>query len=403
MSTLRITTEQHELSAPNPNTTDTSINAHGRDSPPALNPLEHPPPDAISAIPDGGYGWTIVTACAITFFWINGYTTAWGVLQTAILRSPSLHTNVRTITFLGSLYMTCMVAFGIASIRVMRSFGIRVTVVAATLAFGLGLMATSFTLEHLGGLFCVAGVLVGLATSLLYTATNSMPLQWFSARLGIANGLVKAGGGVGATVLPLAAQALIDRFGLRWTFRIFGIPIVVTGVPCALVLKERSTSGSLSRFDWSLLKNVPFLTLTMAGAVGMFASFVPPFFLPLFASSIGHSASIGAGLVGGFGAATAVGRVLGGWTCDRLGAFNTMFDMPAQLSEYAGYMAGQHITSALVRIRHCQRMCEWKLLCRTAHCRSGDRTTICCSIDQSDGVLLDSWLLVGSSTCWHLD
>lgn len=177
MSTLQTTTEQHELSAPKPNTTGTSINAHGRDSSPALNPLEHLPSDAISAIPDGGYGWTIVTAYAITLFWINGYTTAWGVLQTAILKPPSLHTNVRTITLLGSLYMVCMVAFGIASIRVMRSFGIRVTVVAATLAFGLGLVATSFTLEHLGGLFCVAGVLVGLATTLLYTATNSMPLQ----------------------------------------------------------------------------------------------------------------------------------------------------------------------------------------------------------------------------------
>lgn len=324
MSTLQTTVEQHELSAPKPNTTGTSTNAHGHYSPHTLDPLERPPSDAISAIPDGGYGWTVVTACAITLFWINGYTTAWGVLQTAILKSPSLHTNVRTITFVGSLYMACMVAFGIASIRVMRAFGIRATAVAATLAFGLGLVATSFTLEHLGGLFCVAGVLVGLATSLLYTATNSMPLQWFSAKLGIANGLVKAGGGVGATVLPLAAQALIDRFGLQWTFRIFGILVVATGVPCALVLKERSTSGSLSRFDWSLLKNVPFLTLTMAGAVGVFALFVPPFFLPLFASSIGLSASTGAGLVGGFGAATAVGRVLGGWTCDRLGAFNTM-------------------------------------------------------------------------------
>ncbi|KAF2996219.1 hypothetical protein E8E13_002533 [Curvularia kusanoi] len=308
MSTLQTTTEQHELSAPNPITTSTSTDANSQYSPPTLDPLEHAPPDAITAVPDGGYGWTIVTACAITLFWINGYTTAWGVLQTAILKSPSLHTNVRTITFVGSLYMACMVAFGIASIRVMRAFGIRATAVAATLAFGLGLVATSFTLEHLGGLFCVAGVLVGVATSLLYTATNSMPLQWFSARLGIANGLVKAGGGVWVAV---------DISHL-------GILVVATGVPCALVLKERSTSGSLSRFDWSLLKNVSFLTLTMAGAVGVFALFVPPFFLPLFASSIGLSASTGAGLVGGFGAATAVGRVLGGWTCDRMGAFNTM-------------------------------------------------------------------------------
>ncbi|CAN9089993.1 hypothetical protein CUC08_Gglean005018 [Alternaria sp. MG1] len=303
----------------------TRLDASGNDST-GLESLSdpQPPPSAAEAIPNGGYGWTVVASCSFLLFWINGYTTAWGVLQTAILKSPNLNTNVRTITFVGSLYMACMVAFGIASIRVMRSFGVRYTALAATTVFGVGLIATSFTLDHLGGLFCIAGLLVGVGTSLLYTATNSLPLQWFSSKLGIANGVVKAGGGVGATVLPLAAQALIDKFGLEWTFRVLGILIMATGIPCTLLLKERATTGTLSRFDWSLLKNVPFLTLTMAGAVGVFALFVPPFFLPLFASSIGLSASTGAGLVGGFGAATAVGRILGGLTCDKIGSFNTL-------------------------------------------------------------------------------
>lgn len=286
--------------------------------------FDRSPPNATEAIPDGGYGWTVIAACSFLLFWINGYTTAWGVLQTAILKSATLHTDVQTVTFVGSLYMACMVSFSIASIRVIRSLGVQYTVLAAAIVFGLGLVATSFTLHNLGGLFCVAGVLVGVGTALLYTATNSLPLQWFSAKLGLANGLVKAGGGVGATVLPLAAQALIDRFGLEWTFRIFGILIIVTGIPCALVIRERSATNGLSRFDWSLLRNGSFLTLAMAGAIGVFALFVPPFFLPLFASSIGLSPSMGAALVGGFGAATAVGRILGGWTCDKIGAFNTM-------------------------------------------------------------------------------
>jgi predicted MFS family arabinose efflux permease len=69
---------------------------------------------------------------------------------------------------------------------------------------------------------------------------------------------------------------------------------------------------------------MPFLTLTMSGAVGVFALFVPPFFLPVFARSIGLSASTGAGLVAGFGASTAVGRLFGGWICDRIGAFNSL-------------------------------------------------------------------------------
>lgn len=329
MATLHSTIELQDLSHHAPpkihlDARSTTITDQQSNHSTGLEATDEPPADATEAIPDGGYGWSVVAACSFMLFWINGYTTAWGVLQTAIVKSPMLHTNVRTITFVGSLYMACMVAFGIASIRVMRSFGVRRTILAATVLFGLGLIGTSFTLEHLGGLFCVAGLLVGVATSLMYTATNSLPLQWFSSKLGTANGLVKAGGGVGATVLPLAAQALINRFGLGWTFRIIGVLIITTGIPCALAIRERPSTGTLSRFDWSLLKNIPFLTLTLAGAVGVFALFVPPFFLPLFASSIGLSASTGAGLVGGFGAATAVGRFVGGWICDRIGAFNTL-------------------------------------------------------------------------------
>jgi MFS family permease len=282
------------------------------------------PDHATSAIPDGGYGWTIVASCFTLLFWINGYTTAWGVLQAAIVQSPRLHTNIRTITFVGSLYMACMVAFGLLSVRISRQYGIRYTSLTATILFGAGLIITSFTLEHLAGLFCVAGLLVGLSTSLLYTATNTLPVQWFSSKLGTANGIVKAGGGVGATVLPLATQAMINKVGLQWTFRILGFSILATGVPCALMLKDFARSSSTSRFDWSQLKSMPFLTLAMAGAVGVFALFVPPFFLPVFARSIGLSASTGAGLVAGFGASTAVGRFAGGWICDRIGSFNAL-------------------------------------------------------------------------------
>ncbi|KAH7353395.1 major facilitator superfamily domain-containing protein [Plectosphaerella cucumerina] len=282
------------------------------------------PSNATEAIPDGGYGWTIVASNSVLLFWINGYTTAWGVLQTNILKSDRLKTDVRTITFVGSLYMACMVALSLVSVRLMGSFGVRYTTLAALSMFSIGLIATSFTLDHIAGLFCVAGLFVGCGSSLLYTVTNTLPVQWFSSKLGTANGLVKAGGGVGATVLPLAAQGLINNVGLPWTFRIFGLLTLATGIPCVWLLKERMRVGTPSRFDWTMLKDFSFLTLTIAGGIGVFALFVPPFFLPLFASSIGLTSAQGAGLVAGFGASTAVGRLFGGWFCDRIGAFNAL-------------------------------------------------------------------------------
>jgi MFS family permease len=285
------------------------------------------PLNATEAIPDGGYGWTVVSSCAFLLFWINGYSTMWGVLQAALLELPTLKVDVRTITFVGSLNIACIAAFGLMSSRIMAKFGSRNASVVAVFLFGLAPILTSFTLDNIGGLFVTSGALIGIAASIGFTATNTLPVQWFSSKLGTANGLVKAGGGVGATVLPLAAQALIDSIGLAWTFRTFGFLILATGVPATLLLKDRTALGRSSHFDWSLLKNSAFLTLAAAGAVGVFALYVPPFFLPLFAKSIGLPASTGAGLAAGFGGSTAIGRLLCGWLCDRIGAFNTLLIM----------------------------------------------------------------------------
>lgn len=63
----------------------------------------------------------------------------------------------------------------------------------------------------------------------------------------------------------------------------------------------------------------------MAGAVATFPLFVPPFFLPLYSSSLGLSASTGAGLVAGFNLCSAFGRLGFGFLCDKAGPINSLF------------------------------------------------------------------------------
>lgn len=282
------------------------------------------PLDATSVIPNGGYGWKIVFSCFFLNFWLNGYCTAWGVLQTAMIQSNSLKASIQSITFVGSLSMAVLVAGALFAVRLMNAYGSRYTNMAAVTLCGTSLVCASFTLRNIGGLFVVAGVSFGIGGALLFAVTSTIPLQWFSTKLGLANGIVKAGGGVGATVVPLLSQALIDRVGLEWTFRILGFLILGTGFPLTMMLKDRFQSNRASRLDWSLLKNKPFLALSAAAAIGVFGLYVPPFFLPLFSASIGLPASTGAALVAGFGAAGAIGRLAAGWVSDRIGPFNAL-------------------------------------------------------------------------------
>lgn len=276
-----------------------------------------------TAIPDGGYGWVVVASCSLMTFWFNGLAGSWGVIQTALLSSSLQGTPTSTITFVGSLNLCCCVAFGLLAVRIITILGARYAGLIGMALIGLGEVAAGFTTSNIGGLFTLIGVMVGAGTCLIYAVSNSMPPQYFSAKLGLANGLVKFGGGLGATVLSITLQALIDHVGTAWMFRVLGLMTLGTGLPAAYLVTERMPMHKTRLVEFSMFKNLPFVAMFLAGAFGTFALFVPPFFLPLFAQSAGLSAQTGAALVSGFNACTAVGRISAGWVCDRIGPVNT--------------------------------------------------------------------------------
>ena len=123
--------------------------------------------------------------------------------------------------------------------------------------------------------------------------------------------------------MAIVVQALINKIGIPWTFRILGFVSLTSGIPAALLDRERVPSNSAPFVDLTLFKSVAFCCLSLASAVSTFALFVPMFFLSLFAHSIGLSASTGAGMVAAFNACAAIGRLVAGF--DRLGSTNMLF------------------------------------------------------------------------------
>ena len=280
------------------------------------------PAFAVEATPDGGYGWTVAFACSVVTFTINGWSGCWGVLQTAILREGLSQGSTTSLSFVGSLSIALCVALGLASVRLSQLIGARYSMLLGVLLMAFGILFSSFTVNSLGGLFVAPGILYGLGGSIAYTVSNSLPTQWFSSRLGTANGLVKLGGGLGATIMAIVAQVLIDKVGIPWTLRSLGLISLISGIPAAWLCKDRIPSHNAAFVDLSLFKSIPFCCLFLAGATCTFALFVPPFFLPLFAHSIGLPASTGAGIVAAFNACTAIGRLFLGFGCDKFGATN---------------------------------------------------------------------------------
>ena len=274
--------------------------------------------------PDGGYGWVVVFVCFVHTFWQNAWTGSWGIIQVALLKTTLHNSTSSTVSFIGSLGLALSCALGIFTIRLAHTIGARWTSLIGILLYSISNIVSAWAVSNVGGLFIACGFTYGLGACLMYTMSNSLPLQWFDTKLGTANGIVKLGGGIGATVMAIVTGVLTDKLGIAWTFRIFGLLSLVTGVPAAFLIRERVPAQGSFNVDWSLFKNVTFSCLFASGVVGVFSIYAPPFFLPAVTTSLGFSTSVSAGVVACFNASMAIGRLTSGFACDKFGSMNTL-------------------------------------------------------------------------------
>lgn len=183
--------------------------------------------------------------------------------------------------------------------------------------------------------------------SLSFIVVGSIPAQYFNRRRGLANGIVFACGGLGGAVTSFLLDALINRLDTAWAFRVLGFITLATGFPAAWFIRDRVPPNRKIFIEWELFRDFRFVVLfvslacgiiqsqklrdrsilivsQLAGAVATFPLLVPPFFLPLYATSIGLPSSTAAALVAGFNLSSAVGRIGSGFLSDRLGPLNTL-------------------------------------------------------------------------------
>jgi hypothetical protein len=117
---------------------------------------------ADSAVPEGGYGWVVVTCCAIIMFFFTGLNYSWGVAQAALVEQGT--GSASTLAFVGSVDVTCIAAFAIINARVLRVLGARKTALLGIGLEGLGMFLASFTTHNIAGLFITVGGISGIGT-----------------------------------------------------------------------------------------------------------------------------------------------------------------------------------------------------------------------------------------------
>ncbi|GKT89108.1 major facilitator superfamily transporter [Colletotrichum tofieldiae] len=218
--------------------------------------------EADSAVPEGGYGWVV------------------SALIDDGLGTPAV------LSFVGSLAAALISATAIVNSRVMRRIGPRKTGLLGIALLGVSELLSSFAVKNVGAMFATSGVIMGLGM-----------------RRGLANGIVFAGGGLGGAVNSFALDAVLNRLGSAWAYRVLALVTLATGLPAAWLIKERVPVRSSGFVEWYVHALIPRPRL--------------PVHRPLLLDGRGPGR--------GFNFSSAVGRICCGALCDAFGALNVLF------------------------------------------------------------------------------
>jgi MFS family permease len=123
--------------------------------------------------------------------------------------------------------------------RLVDRYGPRRVLLPFTVFLGLILLSSRFISGEIWQLYVfnmALGVVSGGAGAMTYTYVIS---QWFDRHRGLALSIMMLGMGLGAIVIPPVAAQLVERFGWRLSYSLFGFAILLIPLPVvAAFLKE---------------------------------------------------------------------------------------------------------------------------------------------------------------------
>ena len=144
------------------------------------------------------------------------------------------HTQLTGAYMLGTV-LACLplTFFGV----LMDRFGLRKSMVAAMVLFGLACLNMSLVSSWLSLLFAFLLLRMLGQGALSMVSNNTLPM-WFNARLGTVLGLMSVGMAAGVYIVPNIMIWLIDSYGWRQAYAIMGVSLWVMIIPAVLLYRN---------------------------------------------------------------------------------------------------------------------------------------------------------------------
>lgn len=234
-----------------------------------------------------------------------------------------------------TLYYSLMVAAGAVSASFLGEYmnrkGTRLVVLVSGIWCAVGLWG--FSMSSALWMFYIIGALMGFfGSTCVYLAANVIVQQSYSSRhVSAVLGLVMAGSGIGGVIWSNVVPPMVDNLGWRFSYRMLGICWLVLAVLSVLILGKqdltgtighaRNISGGTSKKD--ALKSLRFYLAVAVMCILSCASCISQQ-LPAVLEGMGHDSSRIGLMISVMTAFVAVGTVLEGVICSKLGIQKTM-------------------------------------------------------------------------------
>jgi len=266
---------------------------------------------------DSPQAWLMVAVSFVALFTVYGVAYSFGAFFKPMAREFGAGPSATSGIFSTTVFIWGVLGWPAGYIA--DRIGPRPVIIIGAIAILVGLITTSL-IDRLWLGYLTYGFGVGLGIACGYVPTVAVVGGWFMRRRNTALGLAVAGIGCGTLFVAPIAAALIERYGWRTTFDIFGVVGAMILLGCAFVSERPPIHIAPVPLDFRAVFGDPIFRWLYASSIlssmGLFTPFV---FLPAFARDHGATEVAAATLVGLIGGASVVGRLGLGAMADRLG------------------------------------------------------------------------------------
>jgi len=270
------------------------------------------------------YGWIVVVTCLAIGIVSYGIHYSYGVFFKSLEQHFEWSRTLTSGVF--SSYMLVSCAFAILGGWALDRYGPRIVVMVMGFFTGLSLLLTSQA-NVPWHLFVSYSVLLAIGIGPTYTVTMANASRWFSARRGLALGIVGAGAGSGIIVMSPIAARLVSSYGWQNAYAVMGIVALGAIIPLALLLRSAPTtpavpqdqaeSGHLSLLQAARTRN--FWLFLLVWFSYSFCLHLLLVHLPSHATDMGVSSIKAATILGLVGGISVPSRIFMGRLSDTIG------------------------------------------------------------------------------------